>query len=211
MHSRFAAGTGNRPAVWLLLACVLFGQSGCAVKRMWEDNGGFATKNLWDKRKGEARYRPSHDAKLQLHAAPATDDVLVQYEERKVSTYKPRTRAYFLFANATQMAAGKPPTFVNPAKFKALKPVPIHKTPPTATAPEATYYAVLRERPWEFEVRRGEQSVGVFMLPIYDGDRNTVPALLTPAALAVDASMGAAYTATLALALYGLLLGGGGH
>lgn len=133
---------------WALALVLLATQTGCATSELWSKN----------------KFYPATPAQLNLFESKQPADILIQYQEQHAGKDDSRSRAYFLFANATNLAAGRRPNFVGVSLGNELKPIPILNLAFASTnqLPTTGYFAMTTTNQEAFELYRDGASGGIF-------------------------------------------------
>jgi hypothetical protein len=154
---------------------------------------------------------PANPPNLAIYRPEHGDDLLVEYDEACDYNLSMVRRAYWLRANQGRIQEKQKPHFVSPNEDKTLHPVPVHLGPSQGfdTATLCTYFstngATVRVA---YENAREED----FELPRYaDSSGTTKKVLLTPLAVATDATIVGAAVGAIAGAYWWAGLGGGGY
>ncbi len=164
-------------AGWVL---VLLLQCGCATDGLWQKDG----------------FVPALSPQISLFESEQPSDVLVEYDEWISRSRRVQRRAYLLQANRQNVANYLAPDFLSPGNPQHLKPIPYLQagTGRTHPLPATGYCALTTANSSEFVLFRDGQTLGTFKLPAYRkmGTSLAHRLLLTPAAVAVDATAVAA-------------------
>jgi hypothetical protein len=146
---------------------------------------------LWNKSTFTTFYHPADPSNLQLYYSDARKDLLVQYDESREREKKVQRRSYWLEPNLTLANNGQKPQFVNAVSLDGLTALPLTATQPVS--PPAGFkglYVVSQTHDPRFTLYSGTNELNDCTLPIYHAnDQIAVKVLLTPPALAADATL----------------------
>jgi hypothetical protein len=166
------------------------------------------TAVLWERSTFSGYYHVGNPPNLQVYYSERRGDLLVQYDESRDKEKKVRRRYYWLEPNVELTESGLKPKFARSVSIDALQPVPqtpilLDPIPPAFNG----LYVLYRPNDIRFAVYSGTNQVNSYTLPDYDGDQKVaLKILLTPAALAVDATVMGAF-----IELFSLAQSGGGE
>jgi len=179
---------------WLpLVPLLILGGAGCQTYEQISP-----TYNLWQKQTQPSFCRPHADPELALFALSGSHDMLVIYDCGSEQYPGNHRRAYFLEASRTNIAASRPPQFVDPKLARDLPSIHVIKEYSLEADPEPT-------RTWarvhadSFTLYRPGEPPEVCQFPVYQ-DYFPKPdskggdwwrSALTPAAVTVDVGFGA--------------------
>jgi len=115
-----------------LLLVVLLAGLGAGCQTMQEHS---LTCAVWKERHDSSECRPVSPPELKLFTSENPPDVLVEFNAVSHRYKGVRRLAYFLNANRDDLAAGKPPRFVNPRRGAGLTPIVIVTRPAETNLP----------------------------------------------------------------------------
>jgi hypothetical protein len=135
------------------------------------------TSVLWNKNTFAHHYQPADPSNLRLFYSKERKDILVQYDELSDTHNKTRPRSYWLGPNTIRVTKA-PPNSIPPG-FMEL-------------------YAVAPRNDYLFTLYSGKEQLDPYQLPMYIGaSRRVKQILLTPFAVAVDATIAGAVIAVI--------------
>ena len=138
------------------------------------------TGRLWDAG-GVDRCLPAPRPNLKFFRTPGQDDVLVTYDELREKDDAIRRRAFFFKPNVRKLEARKKPKFISPAKWMALRLVPVAEGGTDNAAPGEVVFVKVSEDSQEFTLVWRGAELGPYVLPVYvDRGSRVRRALLTP-------------------------------
>jgi len=178
---------------WLpLVAVLILGGAGCKTYEQISP-----TYNLWQKQTQPSFCRPHADPELALFEMPKNRDTLVVYDCGSEQHPGSHRRAYFLEASRTNIAAGRPPQFVNPKLARGLPSIQVIKEYSLEADPDPTN-TWARVHADSFTLYRPGEPPEDCRFPVYQdyfpkpdrkgGDWWRIA--LTPAAVTVDVGFG---------------------
>ena len=175
---------------WLFVLLLSGLVSGCETVK--QDS---FTYNLWSDQTGASHCRPQADPELKLFVSEKPGDVLVEYNALGGHQKAARRRAYYLFASADRLAAGKPPRFVSTNLAAGLVPIIVLSpaAPPLARSCTNTIFA--ESHGATFTLHSPNYGPEDYKLPDYPDERlagNLTRVALTPVAVTVDTTVAAA-------------------
>jgi hypothetical protein len=155
------------------------------------------TETLWDGRM-EACNVPAPDTRLRLYQDDRHNDLLVVYQEFRERNDSIHTRAFLLHRNEQRLTANQRPQFIRKISTAGLYEVPVYwATNVVATDLPKTLCALVRADGRQFTLYSGGQATGTHDLPTYDDGKGRWECVaLTPAAVAVDATVVGAVVAS---------------
>jgi len=158
------------------------------------------TGHLWDNDTFNQHYEPAPGANVKLFSRADGKDVLVLYDEEREKTGARRRRAYFLLENQRKTEHLKKPRFVPVETSRGLEPIPIEKHAPGDATPER--YGELVDG-YGLKLFGPDALSGEYKLPVYrDKFTEAEQVLLTPAAVAADATVAGAVVGVIAAYCY---------
>ena len=152
------------------------------------------TVMLWNRTTFSTYYHAANPSNLQVYYSEEHKDLLVAYDESRELEKKVRKRYYWLEPNAELTDQGRKPQFCQPVSLENLRPLPqspVAMNPPPPGLNDL--YIVNKPHDLRFTVYSGTNEVNSYILPDYDADQKVfVKILLTPPALAADATLAGA-------------------
>ena len=196
MKNQLLSGLKNLSRL-LPVVLLVFAGAGCTTYERYSP-----TYNLWQQPKQPSFCRPHADPELALFDLSPSHEVLVIYNcgsERHPGSHR---RAYFLEASRTNIAAGKPPQFVDPKRARGLTPICVLKQYSSQAAPDPTN-TWARVQTDSFTLYRPGRVPETCQLPVYQDyfpksdtkQANWWRIALTPFAVTTDATVITAATA----------------
>jgi hypothetical protein len=161
------------------------------------------TSALWERERFAHCHWSANPSNLRLYYSAPAQDVLVEYDETSENSTAIKRRAYWAERNADKVAAGVQPRFVSGSAAQDLPVVPVIDA--SASSPTSSYqglYAVVATDGLSFTLYPGDKEPVIYKLPAYfagPGQR-AKQVLLTPFAVAVDATLVGAVVAVVAIA-----------
>jgi hypothetical protein len=162
----------------VLLLLAVAAVPGCATHALWAE----ANLGTW--------HQPSSDSTLRLFSSGQPGELLVLYQESCEPHDARRTRAYWLYSNASRIERQKQPKFVKIDSARGLEPVPVFSATKPSPLPAPAIYAILSTNKLWFTLYSSDTFVGSFALPVYrDGMGKMERIALTPLAVTADVTM----------------------
>jgi hypothetical protein len=154
--------------------------------------GSGCTAILWEDDRFAHFYQPAEPPNLKLYYSNRKKDMLVAFDQAKEGDPTVRSRAYWLEQNMKRTSNQQKPHFVSPEQAKGLTSIPVFESAPEPRSefPDG-FYGVSSTNSSLFTLSSGKQTISEQKLPAYHGppSRRVAQVLLTPFALAVDATI----------------------
>lgn len=134
-------------------------------------------------------FAPADPACLALYQSDQHADILVSYHEQRTVSDRVEPRAYFLFANLTNVIGHRKPGFLESPDFNGWHPIPVFDaSSATNFPPPAGQYAIVSStNRVEFALHRDNACLGQFRLPGYEAMSGVATrVLLTPLTVGLD-------------------------